>query len=439
MNGTPLTPEKIEEFYGAMELRKELSFSELSPSKSNWGTHSYHSYPAKFAPPLVKYLVENYTRSKEIIWDPFCGSGTVNVEALRNNRNSIGTDINPTAILISRTKTTPLNPKKLKKYGASLLNKIEKPGHGDAKYFTRQGILNGNLPELRRWYEEDALMDLAKILLATKKVAAPEPYKQFALCCFSSILKKTSYWLKTSVKSQFDYSQTPAKPIRSFENSFCRMEKMNEDFYNESKNKKTFAKLYRHDATKEMKKFRNKIDHIVTSPPYLVSYEYGDIFRLSTYLLTGYEGPNYLKFKRQFIGTRLEKEVKKEDSTRKIFNEAAGIGSGESEGKAKSALNYYQEMANFFQNAKLHLRKKGKLTLVVGDAVINGQKVPNAYILSKIAETKGFAIEEKFKREIGRKNLPSFRDKTTGKFVHKRDPNGVLAHPEEYILAFKVA
>ncbi len=44
--------------------------------------------------------------------DPMMGSGTVNVECLLAGRNSCGVDIDPFARLLSRVKTTPLDPAK---------------------------------------------------------------------------------------------------------------------------------------------------------------------------------------------------------------------------------------------------------------------------------------------------------------------------------------
>ena len=42
--------------------------------------------------------------------DPFCGSGTCLVEAAALERNSIGTDVDPLAVFISRVKTRRVYP-----------------------------------------------------------------------------------------------------------------------------------------------------------------------------------------------------------------------------------------------------------------------------------------------------------------------------------------
>jgi len=69
-------------------------------------THTFHSYPARFIPQIPLTFIKLFTTEKETVLDPFCGCGTTLVEAFLNNRNSIGNDFNPLAALISKVKTT---------------------------------------------------------------------------------------------------------------------------------------------------------------------------------------------------------------------------------------------------------------------------------------------------------------------------------------------
>ena len=51
------------------------------------------------------YLVENYikkhSKENELVLDPFMGSGCTGVEAIINNRNFIGYDLNPISIKVA--------------------------------------------------------------------------------------------------------------------------------------------------------------------------------------------------------------------------------------------------------------------------------------------------------------------------------------------------
>jgi DNA modification methylase len=53
------------------------------------------SHPARFVPELPEKYIRLFSHKGETVLDPFCGSGTTNVVAMKLGRNSIGIDINP--------------------------------------------------------------------------------------------------------------------------------------------------------------------------------------------------------------------------------------------------------------------------------------------------------------------------------------------------------
>src|SRR5262249_55559426 len=67
-------------------------------------THYLFRYPAKFHPPVARALLERYSEPGDTVLDPFCGSGTLLVEALVSDRSSVGIDVDPVATLVSRAK-----------------------------------------------------------------------------------------------------------------------------------------------------------------------------------------------------------------------------------------------------------------------------------------------------------------------------------------------
>ena len=67
-------------------------------------THCYHNYPAMMIPQIARRLIKDYGSSANVLFDPYCGTGTSLVEARLFSINSIGTDLNPLARLLSRAK-----------------------------------------------------------------------------------------------------------------------------------------------------------------------------------------------------------------------------------------------------------------------------------------------------------------------------------------------
>jgi len=101
------------------------SFKELTRIQTSYITHGYHRYPAKFIPQLAGRIIKENSRVGNLVCDPFMGSGTTLVEAILSGRLTYGTDINPVSVLISKSKTTPIEPAFLKKEMYMLLENIK--------------------------------------------------------------------------------------------------------------------------------------------------------------------------------------------------------------------------------------------------------------------------------------------------------------------------
>src|SRR5262245_1035436 len=77
--------------------------------------HGFHTYPARMHPGTAARLVRGLSPERGRVLDPFCGSGTVLVEAMIAGRDAFGIDLNPLAIELTRLKTTPRSDEELAK------------------------------------------------------------------------------------------------------------------------------------------------------------------------------------------------------------------------------------------------------------------------------------------------------------------------------------
>lgn len=68
------------------------------------GVHGIHPYPARLHPSWVRRLLALVPPDANV-FDPFCGSGTVLVEAQRSGRPSRGSDVNDVALRVARQRT----------------------------------------------------------------------------------------------------------------------------------------------------------------------------------------------------------------------------------------------------------------------------------------------------------------------------------------------
>ncbi len=85
----------------------DVPTSEASEELARAHVHGFHSYPARMHPLTARRLVDGFSRPGDSVLDPFCGSGTVLVEARLGGRAAVGVDANPLAVRLARLKITP--------------------------------------------------------------------------------------------------------------------------------------------------------------------------------------------------------------------------------------------------------------------------------------------------------------------------------------------
>ncbi|MDD2230525.1 MAG: DNA methyltransferase [Candidatus Cloacimonetes bacterium] len=85
------------------------SFFEANKYSSNYGTHGFFPYRGKFHPQMIKALINIMgLTTDDILLDPMCGSGTACIEASMIGLNSIGVDISPFCVMMSKVKSNSL-------------------------------------------------------------------------------------------------------------------------------------------------------------------------------------------------------------------------------------------------------------------------------------------------------------------------------------------
>ncbi len=338
---------------------QEWSFKTKSKAQTNNFSHGYHRYPAKFIPQIVDKLISDYTSPGDLIVDPFGGCGTTLVEAKLNSRRSIGFDINPVAKLITQTKISPIQPALLEKSYQQFLT---------AYHAAKVKQLNYH-PRIHYWFEFETICKLNKIYNAIHAVSN-DSCRRFYLCAFSHILKNSSRWLMKSIKPTIDKQKVINEPIVVFERHLQKMTDKNSSFYAKleaADNLETYTKVYQRDVSKKWPLLENSIDLIITSPPYVTSYEYADLHQLS--LLWFGSDPDqfkrwnnklsygWQKLKSEFIGTN-SKTKKYGGFNSEIANEIVGQLDAINRSLAKGVANYFIDMRKTFEQMYSHLKTR---------------------------------------------------------------------------------
>jgi DNA modification methylase len=88
--------------------RSLAALFKVAPERARALTHGFHSYAGRMHPSMARKAIETWSVPGGRVLDPFCGSGTVLVEALVLGRACYGVDASPLAVMIASVRSTPL-------------------------------------------------------------------------------------------------------------------------------------------------------------------------------------------------------------------------------------------------------------------------------------------------------------------------------------------
>ena len=403
-------------------LREDPFWSRKGEPESR--VHRVHAYPAKF-PAFIPSKALQFAREEGIrvrrVADICCGCGTVAVEAKRNNIDFWGCDINPVATLIARTKSSSFDSTRLSEYYLSIKSRVETAGRDPH-------LVAEARARLAYWYSVKQFRDLARILNAINQVVpARSRYRSFFHCAFSNILKSTSRWLTKSIKPQIDPDKKPLRPWHAFAKQYEMMKKAFEQ--NASSESSSTQVLTANFLT--LKSSPTDIDMIITSPPYVTSYEYADLHQLSS-LWLGYAS-DYRHLRSGSIGSSrheidLGTEIKR---LNKVGSRIVFGLFGNDKSIARSTAKYFLDMQDVSQRCCDLLKKRGIALFLIGNTEYKGVRVDNAAHLAESLLRAGFSRVRVTKRRMSGKILTPYRDQV-GQF--SRSSEGRHVYGEEFVL-----
>lgn len=249
-----------------------------------------HSYPAKAVPNMVNSILlrlkENYNISK--VLDPFVGSGTVGLESKYLGLDFYGSDLNPLAVLISRTKTLTIHrTEEFTKKIQSFVKQLQ------TTYENTNAVNLANFKNIEYWFKEENIRELSflkqQIINFVKNLPKEqlEPCSLILFTAFSSSIRMCSLTRNSEFKlykmSPHDVAKFNVNAINIFIKNIGQLLEMLQKVSKVYK-KKTISNIQL-DNAKQLSFMKNKkVDLILTSPPYGDSRStvaYGQFSRLS--------------------------------------------------------------------------------------------------------------------------------------------------------------
>lgn len=369
--------------------------------------HDWYRFVLSFPPHLVQEYIEKFGISQnDVVLDPFCGTGTTNVECKKNGIASIGVEASPITFFASTTKCSWRNPK------AQM--------YQEAMVIADQARLAiDTCASLRNLTEEQN-----KLIL--KNSISEEPLSQVLILrdiIYSAHSMYEDYYLLALAKHiVFSYSNLKFGPEVGISRKkvysvdvvgiwLSQVKTMQNDLEYHSVLSDVPTQIVHGDARAiNPATFVKKANFVITSPPYPNEKDYSRTTRLESVLL-GYINTkeDLRRVKNNFIRSNT-KNIYKDDDDFKFIENIESISSlsktienrrielnktsGFERLYAKVVQLYFGGMAKHLINLKPVLAPGAKLAYVVGDQA-SYFKIPvkTAELLAEVAESVGYKVE----------------------------------------------
>ncbi len=344
-------------------------------------THSIHPYPAKFIPQIPNAIIQELSSVNETILDPFCGSGTTLVEALRLGRRAIGVDANPLACLISQAKTTRLSEEE-----AEILHVL-----ADETASVGQQAHIGTLPlfpdlppvpiseddrpiskGITEWFDQHVIDELA--FIKKKCLALPSSQlRPLALAAFSSIIVAVSQQDSDTRYVHREKNIMPGDTLQRFSRALAQVIRRALELTAEIDARVT-AQVLKANVLDGPQV--GQVDLVVCSPPYPNAFSYHLYHRTRMEWLD----MDQQRFKGEEIG-----------SHRKYSRKGPN---------AATVDTFRSELQTILSWLAVQVRPSRHVCFVIGDSTIRGETIKNDQLLIDVATSLGFRLEANINRRL---------------------------------------
>ena len=323
--------------------------------------HGFHTYPARMHPATAAGLVRALTGAGATVLDPFCGSGTVLVEAMIAGRRAVGTDLNPIAVRLATLKTTLRDAPWVE---ALVLAAREVAALADERRVRRAGATRRYPPEDVEAFDPHVLLELDSLRAAIAKQGDADVRGVLELV-LSAILVKVSRRASDTSAAASPRRIAAGFPARLFARKTEELARRMTELAALVPPATPPARVSLDDATRLRTVGASTVDAVITSPPYVATYDY-----LAHHAL-----------RMRWLGLDAKPFAAGEMGARRRYAKLDADG-------ARAA--WTRELASVLRTLSRVCRKGARVVLVVADSAVDGQALRADLLVDAVAPGSGF-------------------------------------------------
>lgn len=347
------------------EHRVLLHALDVSPEEEDVmsDVHGFHSYPARLHPLTARRLIEGFSAVGARVMDPFCGSGTVVLEAKALGREALGSDLNPLAVELSWLKSRSPVPKLVAEMvaaAASIAEVAEERRYAKAEPYLRYG------QDERERYPIHILLELDSLNYGINQVPGSEAKRMLRLV-ISSMLTKLSHSEGDTTRRHAPRRLPAGFAIQLFHQKSEELAQRLTHYRERVVPKAPRAYVGMNDA-RDLKHIESDtIDLIITSPPYPGVYDYLD----------------HHMHRMRWLGLKPTRLAEDEIGARRKYRQMR---------LDEAALQWREEIGPTLYELRRTLSDDGRGVMVVADSVVDRRPLYADEQIQLVAEAAGIDI-----------------------------------------------
>lgn len=371
--------------------------------------HQWYSFVEGYSKDFIVSVLSELDFTPKLCLEPFAGSGTTPLELQKKNIPCISFEVNPFMHKLARVKmNTTYTVKGLLKNINILENLLNSDLLVDISNPEYKTIVEND--SINKWFFNKNIFNFIQKVRISLGLIKDKKYRElFEIILASLFLKYSNVYRNGKCLSYKKNWKQSNYSVEDFREEFLNklknitmndIKKLNK--YNKKDLFSNISKCIYGDIRKEIIKVENNsVDLIITSPPYLNSRDYTDIYMIELWMLDLIKNYDTLRELRKktfrshvqinydklvplniklLVDTLKELEIHKE----KFWNKNL----------INMIIGYFEDMNILFSNLKDKLTKRGRIYFNVANSAYHGVLIEVDKIIAEIAILNGLKVEE---------------------------------------------
>lgn len=373
--------------------------------------HQWYSFVEGYSKDFIISILNELDFSPKLCLEPFAGSGTTPLELQKKNIPCISFEVNPFMFKLARVKmNTTYTIKGLKKNIDFIQNKIESYNKSEIEFNIPEykSIVEKN--QLDKWIFDKDVFTTINIIKSSIKNISDKKYRELFEIIFASLFLKYSNVYRNgkclSYKKNWKNINHNCEELKEeflYKLKMITMEdikKLNQ--YNKKELFSNKSNCIFGDMRKKISLIENSsVDLIITSPPYLNSRDYTDIYMIELWMLDlvkNYENVKNLRQNTLRSHVQISFKELKPLNIKLLIDTIEELKKYREKFWNKNLLNmiigYFEDMNILFSNLKNKLTDRGRVYFNVANSAYHGVLIEVDKIIAEIAIANGLQVEE---------------------------------------------